>query len=153
MLDIKIRTIKAEKEYPLYCDFNVLEYLQENYGSIEEYQIMVTGIATQKEGKKESNIRAILDGLRIMINEGMEISEGSREKEEPITISETGKLLRMAGLSLNDARGLIIAEIADCILPKKKEQETRKDQKKMLKSTSHESSMWGSICSVFRKKK
>lgn len=76
------------KKYPIKIDLNVLEQIQEHYGSIQEFEMDIMGIRFKKdeEGKPlfndvgnpslylgEPSIKAIKFVLPLMINEGLSI--------------------------------------------------------------------------------
>lgn len=159
MLVKKMRTIKAEgREYPIFCDFNVLEYIQEKYGSIEVYQMKVAGLKKNRDGRDyvagAVNVRAVLDGLQIMINEGIDIQNDNKaDTQEHVSKSDVGRILRMAELPLGAIPEIILNEISDCVLPKKKEPEKKENLGKRRRLTLHGYSMLELICSVIRRRK
>ena len=92
MLD-KMNFIETENEkYPLMFTLNVMEKIQEEYGSINAWSDLV-----QKEG--EPDIKALKFFITEAINEGIEIeNEKTGEKKKPITMRKAGIILTEVGL-------------------------------------------------------
>ncbi len=160
MLDKKMTVLDTpDGRYPVVCDFNTLEYLQTEYGSIQSYQNRISGITRGKDGKdmlvlNNVSVHALLDGLTHMINEGIDIqNESGKPLTDHVTVRQTGRIMRRAELSLAELTTLVLSGIADCIMPKKKETSPQTGSAGKQKSTSHGYCLWGKICSVFRKKK
>ena len=70
----KLKDVFSEIEYKgitykLYFNLNVMEEIQEKYGSFDNWTDLVGG----KENKKEVDIKALKFGFKAMINEGIEI--------------------------------------------------------------------------------
>lgn len=82
-----------DKTYKLAFDLNVMEAIQDEYGSIEAWGKLVE----PEEG--EPNIKALVFGAMQMINEGIEISndeDGTDEK--PLTHRKVARILTEVGL-------------------------------------------------------
>ena len=82
-----------DKTYKLAFDLNVMEAIQDEYGSIEAWGKLVD----PDEG--EPNIKALVFGATEMINEGIEISndeDGTDEK--PLTHRKVARILTEVGL-------------------------------------------------------
>ena len=94
--DVKSKLQEIEykdKTYKLAFDLNVMEAIQDEYGSIEAWGKLVE----PEEG--EPNIKAIVFGAMQMINEGVEISndeDGTDEK--PLTHRKVARILTEVGL-------------------------------------------------------
>ena len=90
----KLQEIEYEgKTYKLAFDLNVMESIQDEYGSIEAWGKLVE----PEEG--EPNIKALVFGAMQMINEGIEISndeDGTDEK--PLTHRKVARILTAVGL-------------------------------------------------------
>lgn len=87
--------------YPIKIDLNVLEQIQDNYGSINAFEMELLGLGFTKDSeghqvlddsgkpvmyKKEPSIKAIRAALYPMINEGLEIEAEETGKEfHPVT--------------------------------------------------------------------
>lgn len=92
MLDtIKYLETESEK-YPLAFTLNVMEEIQEKYGSIEAWSELI-----QKQG--EPDIKALKFFITEAINEGLDIeNEGKGEKRKSITPKKAGRILTEIGL-------------------------------------------------------
>lgn len=83
---------KGEK-YTLEFNLNVMEDIQEEYGTFEKWADL-----TEEE---EPNIKAIKFGLGAMINEGIEIyNEEHEDKRKPFTSRQIGRLVTEVGLEM-----------------------------------------------------
>lgn len=89
-----IKHIKCqEMEYPLVFNLNVIEKLQDKYGSYEKWGEMTDG----KE--KEINIGALKFGILEMINEGIDIENENKEtKRDFLTLKQVGRLITELGM-------------------------------------------------------
>ena len=82
-----------DKTYKLAFDLNVMEAIQDEYGSIEAWGKLLE----PEDG--ETNIKALVFGATEMINEGIEISndeDGTDEK--PLTHRKVARILTEVGL-------------------------------------------------------
>lgn len=80
-------------DYPLVFNLNVIEKIQEKYGSYEKWGEMTEG----KES--EVNISALKFGITEMINEGIDIeNEGKEPKREFLTEKQVGRIITELGL-------------------------------------------------------
>lgn len=82
------------KSYKLVFDLNVMEAIQDEYGSIDAW-----GKLTEPEDGGEPNIKALVFGVTEMINEGIDISndeDGTDEK--PLTHRKVARILTEVGL-------------------------------------------------------
>lgn len=81
------------KEYALSFNLNVMEEVQEEYGSVEAWGDLV-------EDSVEPNAKAIKFGFTAMINEGIDIyNEENEDKREPFTSKQVGRIISELGLS------------------------------------------------------
>ena len=92
-----IETIKhinyKGKNYPLVFNFNVLEKIQDKYGSYEKWGEMTDGKG------QEINIGAFKFGVLEMINEGIDIeNEDKEEKMEFVTLKQVGRIITEIGI-------------------------------------------------------
>lgn len=81
------------KTYKLAFDLNVMEAIQDEYGSIEAW-----GKLTEPE-EGEPNVKALVFGVTEMINEGIDIAndeDGTDEK--PLTHKQVARILTEVGL-------------------------------------------------------
>lgn len=82
-----------DKTYRLAFDLNVMEAIQDEYGSIEAWGKLVE----PEDG--EPNIKALVFGATEMINEGIEISNDEDGTDDmPLTHRKVARILTEAGL-------------------------------------------------------
>lgn len=82
------------KAYRLAFDLNVMEAIQDEYGSIEAW-----GKLTEPEDGAEPNVKALVFGVTEMINEGIDISnDDDGTDEKPLTHRQVARILTEAGL-------------------------------------------------------
>ena len=97
---------KTEK-YPLVFTLNVMEAIQEKYGTIEAWSNLI-----QRDG--EPDIKALKFFITEAINEGLEMeAEKTGEKREAISTKKAGRILTEIGLS--GAANKIMATISDSV--------------------------------------
>ena len=111
MLDT-IKYLETENEkYPLAFTLNVMEIIQEKYGSIEKWSELI-----QKQG--EPNIKALKFFITEAINEGLDIeNERKGEKRKSITSKKVGRILTEIGLK--QATKAVASVITDSIQTEK----------------------------------
>lgn len=111
MLDT-IKYLETENEkYPLAFTLNVMEIIQEKYGSIEKWSELI-----QKQG--EPDIKALKFFITEAINEGLDIeNERKGEKRKSITPKKAGRILTEIGL--NQATKAVTSVITDSIQTEK----------------------------------
>lgn len=124
--------IISGKTYPIIVDLNVLEHIQNEYGSIHKFERDLIGIHFKKDengnqeytedGKPkmymtEPSIKAIKTALPAMINEGMSIeAEEGNKSYENVTEKQIFRDCNMAFDLLSD---IIHAEYKRCFEVKK----------------------------------
>lgn len=93
MLD-KINYLEtSEEKFPMVFTLNVMESIQEKYGTIEAWSDLI-----QREG--EPDIKALKFFMTEAINEGIDIeNEKTGGKRKPITLKKSGRILTEIGLS------------------------------------------------------
>ena len=97
---------KTEK-YPLVFTLNVMESIQEKYGTIEAWSNLI-----QRDG--EPDIKALKFFITEAINEGLEMeAEKTGEKREAISTKKAGRILTEIGLS--GAANKNMATISDSV--------------------------------------
>jgi len=97
---------KTEK-YPLVFTLNVMESIQEKYGTIEAWSNLI-----QRDG--EPDIKALKFFITEAINEGLEMeAEKTGEKRETISTKKAGRILTEIGLSGTASK--IMATISDSV--------------------------------------
>ena len=92
---IKQLKVNDEVTYPLAYTLNVMQIIQEEYGTINKWGELVEG-----KGKgKESDIKALIFGITEMINEGLDMEADKNGTEfKPITTKKVGRILTEMGL-------------------------------------------------------
>ena len=90
----KIYYLETETEkFPLIFTLNVMETIQEKYGTIEAWSNLI-----QRDG--EPDVKALKFFITEAINEGLEIeAEKTGEKPKTITSKKAGRILTKMGLS------------------------------------------------------
>lgn len=87
-------------DYPLVFNLNVIEKIQEKYGSYEKWGGMTAGKENEEGEKTEVNIGALKFGITEMINEGIDIeNETAETKREFITEKQVGRIITEIGIS------------------------------------------------------
>ncbi len=91
----KIIYIEVENEkYPMCFNLNVMEEIQEEYGSISKW-----GEIVENKDGQEPKIKDLKNGLIAMINEGLDIeNEKAEVKRELLTSKQVGRLISKIGL-------------------------------------------------------
>ena len=85
--------IKTEKkEYPLAFNLNVMEEIQEAYGSLDEW-----GRITQGAG--EAKVKDLKVGILAMINEAIDMQNEENNTNEPmLTAKQVGRIMTEVGI-------------------------------------------------------
>lgn len=83
------------KVYKLIFNLNVMEQIQEEFGSLDAWGELTDG------SKGEVNVKAIKFGFMSMINEGIDIlnEERGAEIEKPFTLKQIGRMLTEIGVA------------------------------------------------------
>lgn len=94
MKDINGKIQYKDKEYRLVFNLNVMEKIQEEYGSLEEWGNLTDG----KSG--EPNAKAVIFGFTEMLNEGIDMdNEDNGTDLKPLTLRQVGRLITEIGLA------------------------------------------------------
>lgn len=100
MQDITKHINYKEIDYPLVFNLNVIEKIQEKYGSYEKWGEMTERKENEEGEKTEVNIGALKFGITEMINEGIDIeNETAETKREFITEKQVGRIITEIGIS------------------------------------------------------
>lgn len=97
--DNKLKDITNEiefkdKKYKIVFNLNVMQEIQEKYGTIEKWGALTDGT----DG--EVNIKALIFGFTQMLNEGLEIeSEELGTEYKPFTEKQVGRMITDIGLN------------------------------------------------------
>ena len=80
-------------EYHLAFNLNVMQAIQEEYGSLDEW-------GKQTEGENgEPNAKAVIFGFAAMLNEGIDIdNEDNNTDIKPLTLKQVGRLIGTVGM-------------------------------------------------------
>lgn len=93
MIDICGKIKLKDKEYNLYFNLNVMEAIQTEYGTVDDWGALTDG------STGEPNAKAVIYGLTAMINEGIEISNDENGTQIPLfTHKQIGRLVDAEGL-------------------------------------------------------
>ena len=93
MKDINGEIQYKDKTYRLVFNLNVMEKIQEEYGTIEKWGKMTDG----KNG--ESNVKAVIFGFTEMINEGIDIqNEENGTNDKFLSTKQVGRMITEIGL-------------------------------------------------------
>ena len=94
MKDINGKIQYKEKEYRLVFNLNVMEKIQEEYGSLEKWGDITDGKSV------EPNAKAVIFGFTEMLNEGIDIeNEENGTDIKPLTLKQVGRLITEIGLA------------------------------------------------------
>ena len=93
----KLTYIKTkDRDYPIVFNINVMEEIQEKYGSVSAWG----GIVENAEGG-EPRVKDLKIGLMLMINEGIDIENEINGKNDPmITAKHVGRLIGDVGFQV-----------------------------------------------------
>lgn len=81
------------KKYLLPFNFNVMQAIQEEYGTLEEWGELSDG------ANGEINAKAVIFGMTQIINEGIDIeNEENGTNIKPFTLKQTGRMITELGL-------------------------------------------------------
>lgn len=83
------------KKYNLVFNLNVMEVIQDKYGTLENWGKLTDG--TENDG--EPNAKAVIFGITAMLNEGIDIeNEENSTKEKMLTCKQVGRMITEIGL-------------------------------------------------------
>ena len=83
-----------EKKYKLVFNLNVMEAIQEEYGSLDKW-----GKLTDGSTGGEPNAKAVIYGFTQMLNEGIDIeNEETGTDIKPLTLKQVGRMISEIGL-------------------------------------------------------
>ena len=96
--------------YHLAFNLNVMEAIQEEYGSLDEWGKLSEG----KNG--EPDAKAVKFGFAAMLNEGIDIdNEDNNTDIKPLTLKQVGRLITTVGMDAinNKMQSVVIASTED----------------------------------------
>ena len=106
MRDYRGSLTYKDHEYKLVFNLNVMETLQEKYGTVEKWGILTDG--------DEPDAAAIKFGVCAMLNEGIDIeNEETGSELKPFTLKQVGRLLSEVGL--NTAAGAMRETVMESV--------------------------------------
>ena len=81
-----------ERKYPLIFNLNVMEEIQEQYGSVDKWGQMT-------ENPDGADIKVLKFGIKAMINEAIDIENEKNSTNEPmLTEKQVGRILTEVGI-------------------------------------------------------
>jgi hypothetical protein len=94
MKDVNGKIQYKDKEYSIVFNLNVMEAIQEKYGTIEKWGELTDG------SSGEPNAKAVIFGFTQMINEGIDIAnEENGTNDKPLTLKQVGRLITEYGIA------------------------------------------------------
>lgn len=94
MKDVMEKFIYKDKEYKLVFNLNVMEQIQDEYGSLDEWGSLTEG----KNG--EPNVKAVKFGFTAMLNEAIDMeNEENGTDIKPLTKNFVGRMLTEIGIN------------------------------------------------------
>jgi hypothetical protein len=96
-----------DKTYKMVFNLNVMEEIQEQYGSLQKWGELTDG----KDGSGEPNVKALIFGLTTMLNEGIDIeNDETGSNIQPLTKKQVGRILTDFGINKmnEDMNNLVI---------------------------------------------
>lgn len=95
MKDIAKKITYNGKDYLIVFNLNVMQEIQEKYGTIQKWGDLTDGGETG-----EPNAKAVIVGFTAMLNEGIDImNERNGTKDKPLTQRQVGRLITEIGLA------------------------------------------------------
>ena len=83
------------KSYKLVFNLNVMEVIQEKYGTLEKWGKLTDGA----ENDGEPNAKAVIFGITAMLNKGIDIeNEENGTEEKMLTNKQVGRMITEIGL-------------------------------------------------------
>ena len=86
------------KEYKVVFNLNVMQEIQNEYGTFKKWGELTEG----KQGDEESevDIKALIFGIKAMLNEAIDIDNDTRDEKMPfLTDKQVGRLITDMGVS------------------------------------------------------
>ena len=132
----EMEMILGGRKFEAVIDLNVLAEVQEQYGTISEFERKLRGLTPAEEKGHfyigEPSAKAIAFILPLMINEGFEI-EADKLQKYPVEHMSRLEVINMVDMALPELVGLITEELARALAVKKKKQ-TSTGKKTMKKA-------------------
>lgn len=113
------RILIGTRTYPIKIDLNVLEAIQDQYGSVHTFEMELVGLKVQKgeDGKDqivavEPSIKAIKMVLPLMVNEGLAIE--AADTGHPYEPVEETQIIQECCIPYGELSQIIHAEFKRC---------------------------------------
>lgn len=85
-------------DYNLAFNFNVMEEIQDEYGTIDHWTEITEGGKGKK--KTEPNAKAVIFGFMCMLNEGIDIENDENGTDiKPLTHKQVGRMMTAVGMN------------------------------------------------------
>lgn len=110
MKEVNRKITYKGQELRLVFNLNVMETIQEEYGSLDKWGSLTDG----ESG--EPNIKALKFGLMAMLNEGIDIDNEERDEKMPLfTDKQVGRIITEIGLEnlTADMNGVVVDSVKD----------------------------------------
>lgn len=94
MKDMNGKIQYKDKEYRIVFNLNVMEAIQDEYGSLDKWGSLTDGT------NGEPNAKAVIFGFTQMLNEGIDIdNEENGTDIKPFTLKQVGRIITDVGLA------------------------------------------------------
>lgn len=94
MIDANGKITYRGKEYTLVFNLNVMERIQQEYGTVDKW-----GELTSSRDGSEPDAKAVIFGFTEMLNEGIDIENDENGTDiKPLTLKQVGRMITEAGL-------------------------------------------------------
>lgn len=104
MKDIQNEFTYKGNTYKIVFNFNVMEQIQEEYGTLEKWGELT--------GADEPNAKAVIFGIWCMVNEGIDIANEEEGTDiKPLSKKQVGRMITDIGL--DNASGLLTDTFVD----------------------------------------
>lgn len=127
------------KKLKVVIDLNVLAEIQEQYGTIMEFERKLRGLTPAEEKGQfyigEPSAKAIAFILPIMVNEAFEI-EADRLQEYPVKHMSKIEVINLIDKTLPELASIITEELAVALAVKKKKSMTTSKKKKVTEAST-----------------
>lgn len=91
--EVSSKIIYKDKEYKLVFNLNVMEKIQDAYGTLDKWGELTDG------SEHEVNIKALAFGITEMINEAIDIENEDHNKNDPfVTHKQVNRILTEIGI-------------------------------------------------------
>lgn len=108
MKELSSKITYKDKDYKLVFNLNVMEEIQDEYKTLDNWGSMTDG----KSG--EVNVKALIFGITAMINEGIEIdNEDNGTNEPPISHKKVARMISEIGFAkvTKDMNELVVESV------------------------------------------